>query len=204
MHDGDILVGSINGNNEILIADGATVMLLDAHITSTLSAGITCLGDATIVVANEDEDINEITSERSGYPGIQVAAGYTLTILGPGTLKATGADGFGAGEGQTAGNIIIAGGTVTAKGGQEAAGIGCGLNSHCGNITISNSASVTATKGGSAPYSVGIGYNDVVGKPTCGTITIGDTKYYDSTTQTWTSEELENALKAETFTWPAN
>ena len=204
LHDGDILVGSINGNNEILIADGATVMLLDAHITSTLSAGITCLGDATIVVANEDEDINEITSERSGYPGIQVAAGYTLTILGPGTLKATGADGFGAGEGQTAGNIIIAGGTVTAKGGQEAAGIGCGLNSHCGNITISNSASVTATKGGSAPYSVGIGYNDVVGKPTCGTITIGDTKYYDSTTQTWTSEELENALKAETFTWPAN
>ena len=78
------------------------------------------------------------------------------------------------------------------------------MNSHCGNITISNSASVTATKGGSAPYSVGIGYNDVVGKPTCGTITISDTKYYDSTTQTWTSEELENVLKAETFTWPAN
>ena len=77
------------------------------------------------------------------------------------------------------------------------------MSSHCGNITISNSASVTATKGDASPYSVGFGYNDVVGEPTCGTITIGDTKYYDGTTKTWTSEELENALKAETFTWPA-
>ena len=130
-----------------------------------------------------------------------------ITITG-GTVTATGGDyaaGIGAGEGFSArcGNITITGGTVTATGGQEAAGIGCGLNSHCGNITISNSASVTATKGGRAPYSVGIGYNDVVGKPTCGTITIGDTKYYDGTTKTWTSEELENALKAATFTYPA-
>jgi hypothetical protein len=131
----------------------------------------------------------------------------TITITG-GTVTATGGDyaaGIGAGYEFSArcGNITITGGTVIAKGGQGAAGIGCGVSSHCGNITISNSASVTATKGGRAPYSVGIGYNDVVGKPTCGTITIGDTKYYDGTTKTWTSEELENALKAETFTWPA-
>ena len=52
LYDGDILAGSINGDSEIQIADGATVMLLDAHITSTWRAGITCDGDATIVVAN--------------------------------------------------------------------------------------------------------------------------------------------------------
>ena len=130
-----------------------------------------------------------------------------ITITG-GTVTATGGDyaaGIGAGDSFSArcGNITITGGTVTAKGGQEAAGIRCGLNSHCGTITISNSASVTATKGGRAPYSVGIGYNDVNGKPTCGTITIGDTQYYDGTNKTWASEELENALKAATFTWPA-
>ena len=131
----------------------------------------------------------------------------TITITG-GTVTATGGDyaaGIGAGYEFSArcGNITITGGTVIAKGGQGAAGIGCGVSSHCGNITISNSASVTATKGDASPYSVGFGYNDVVGEPTCGTITIGDTKYYDGTTKTWTSEELENALKAETFTWPA-
>lgn len=129
-----------------------------------------------------------------------------ITITG-GTVTATGGDyaaGIGAGDEFSArcGNITITGGTVTATGGQGAAGIGCGLNSHCGNITISNSASVTATKGGSAPYSVGFGYNDY-GTPTCGTITIGGTKYYDGTTKTWVSETLENALKVETFTWPA-
>ena len=156
----------------------------------------------------ESGTVNAIGHKRS--PGIGSSKEYicgNITITG-GTVTATGGDyaaGIGAGEGFSArcGNITITGGTVTATGGQEAAGIGCGLNSHCGNITISNSASVTATKGGRAPYSVGIGYNDVVGKPTCGTITIGDTKYYDGTTKTWTSEELENALKAATFTYPA-
>ena len=156
----------------------------------------------------ESGTVNAIGHKRS--PGIGSSKEDIcgdITITG-GTVTATGGDyaaGIGAGEGFSArcGNITITGGTVTAKGGQEAAGIGCGLNSHCGNITISNSASVTATKGGRAPYSVGIGYNDVVGKPTCGTITIGDTKYYDGTTKTWTSEELENALKAATFTYPA-
>ena len=156
----------------------------------------------------ESGTVNAIGLKRS--PGIGSSKEYicgNITITG-GTVTATGGDyaaGIGAGEGFSArcGNITITGGTVTATGGQEAAGIGCGLNSHCGNITISNSASVTATKGGRAPYSVGIGYNDVVGKPTCGTITIGDTKYYDGTTKTWTSEELENALKAATFTYPA-
>ena len=156
----------------------------------------------------ESGTVNAIGHKRS--PGIGSSKEDIcgdITITG-GTVTATGGDyaaGIGAGEGFSArcGNITITGGTVTATGGQEAAGIGCGLNSHCGNITISNSASVTATKGGRAPYSVGIGYNDVVGKPTCGTITIGGTKYYDGTTKTWVSEELENALKAETFTWPA-
>ncbi|MBP5340224.1 MAG: hypothetical protein J6Z14_13145, partial [Prevotella sp.] len=156
----------------------------------------------------ESGTVNAIGHNKS--PGIGSSKEHicgNITITG-GTVTATGGDyaaGIGAGEGFSArcGNITITGGTVTAKGGQEAAGIGCGLNSHCGNITISNSASVTATKGDTSPYSVGFGYNDVNGTPTCGTITIGDTQYYDGTNKTWASETLENALKAATFTWPA-
>jgi hypothetical protein len=177
VEDGEILTGRIgfeeeeDNGNYIQIADGATVMLRNAHITSTSRAGITCLGDATIVVANENEDPNVITSASSGYPGIQVEAGHTLTILGPGTLTATGANGgagIGAGKDQTAGNIIIAGGTITANGGSKAAGIGSGASSSassCGNILIKG-GTVTA-KGGASAAGIGSGTNSA-----CGDITI--------------------------------
>ncbi len=199
LNDGDILVGSINGDNEIKIADGATVMLRDAHITSKLRAGITCLGDATIVVANEDPNV--ITSERSGYPGIQVAAGYTLTILGPGTLTATGAyggAGIGAGKNQTAGNIIIAGGTITANGGAYAAGIGSGVNSACGDITITTGVtSVTATAGYAAKNSIGAGQG---GNASCGTITIGCT--LDENGNPVGGKEYSGGYGTGTYTYP--
>ena len=75
------------------------------------------------------------------------------------------------------GNILISGGTVTATGGEDAAGIGGGRGnnpnnelSSCGTITITTGVTkVTATKGsGSAPNSIGAGYFG-----TCGTVTIG-------------------------------
>ena len=215
--NGDVLTGKLpeDVNVKISITDGATVTLQDVTIEGWDHekydwAGLTCEGDATIVLKN----VNSVRGFYFIQPGISVPVGKTLTIRGDGTLNVQSnnslhpyEDVYGPGIGgrinNDCGNIRIESGTVNATGGQEAAGIGCGLNSHCGNITISNSASVTATKGGRAPYSVGIGYNDVVGKPTCGTITIGDTKYYDGTTKTWTSEELENALKAAPFTYPA-
>ena len=244
--NGDVLTGKLpeDVNVKISITDGATVTLQDVTIEGWDHekydwAGLTCEGDATIVLKN----VNSVRGFYFIQPGISVPVGKTLTISGDGTLNVQSnnslhpyedvygpgiggrinndcgniriesgtvnaighkrSPGIGSSKEDICGDITITGGTVTATGGQEAAGIGCGLNSHCGNITISNSASVTATKGGRAPYSVGIGYNDVVGKPTCGTITIGDTKYYDGTTKTWTSEELENALKAATFTYPA-
>jgi hypothetical protein len=70
--------------------------------------------------------------------------------------------------------------------------------------SVGNNFTLTATKGANAVYSIGMGLVVEKDPNTCGTITIGDTQYYDGTTKTWTSEELENALKAETFTWPAN
>ena len=60
---------------------------------------------------------------------------------------------------------------------------------------------VTATSGGGlAPYSIGKGGGD---HASCGTITIGNTEYYNSTSGNWASTDLENALKANTFTYPA-
>ena len=130
----------------------------------------------------------------------------TITITG-GIVTATGGEsaaGIGSAYTSNCGNITITGGTVTATGGKRAAAIGSGVDSFCSDITIGGSAYVTATKGEGSPYCIGLGKNGTVGEKTSGTITIGGTKYYDGTTNTWTSEELENALKAETFTWPAN
>ena len=130
----------------------------------------------------------------------------TITITG-GIVTATGGEsaaGIGSAYTSNCGNITITGGTVTATGGRRAAAIGSGEDSFCSDITIGGSAYVTATKGEESPNCIGLGRNGTVGEKTSGTITIGGTKYYDGTTNTWTSEELENALKAETFTWPAN
>ena len=55
------------------------------------------------------------------------------------------------------GNITITGGTITATGGENAAGIGSGQNDNCGTITITDGVTkVTATKGLDAYSSIGL------------------------------------------------
>jgi hypothetical protein len=76
--------------------------------------------------------------------------GSTLTIEGPGKL--------------------------TASSNGKGAGIGGGKNLGCGNIVIAATVGkVKAMKGEDAPYSIGAG---VAG--TCGTVTIGGTKYWEN------------------------
>ena len=189
---------------KISIADGATVRLRDANITSLANneyvanyAGITLLGDATIIL----EGTNTVRGGEDSYPGIYVPVGKTLTIDGNGSLYASSQGsacgigggsniscgnitidggnitatggycdaGIGSGKSGSCGNITINGGTVTAKGGNHGAGIGSGSVGGCGNITISDAVTkVTATKGKNAPYSIGAGEDG-----TCDTVTIG-------------------------------
>ena len=196
--DGETLYGTLVGNYKISIADGATVTLKDVTIDGSGNyAGITCLGDATIIL----DGTNNVKGCSSDYPGIYVPQYKTLTILGKGSLTATGNDrgagiggssdaycgnivieggtiaatgglsaaGIGTGSDGTCGSITISGGTVTATGGDEAAGIGSGWYGSCGNITITEGVtSVTATKGFDAYNSIGAGYHG-----SCGTVTIG-------------------------------
>lgn len=163
--DGAILTGTLNGAQKITIADGATVTLDGVTINGVHSdwyqyAGITCLGDATIIL--KDGTTNTVTGFDGAFPGIQGAAGKTLTITGTGSLNAaSGGTGAGIGSGaysnnyaeRACGDIVIEGGTITATGGSSAAGIGSGRESNCGAITISG-GTVTATGG---QYGAGIG-----------------------------------------------
>lgn len=320
--DGDVLYGTLANNVKISIKADATVTLHNVSInadgawTNSNWAGITCLGDATIKLKGK----NIVTGFSGKYPGIQAAhntvanaAEYTLTIQGSDadeliassnykSTSGTGGAGIGGGDDVSCGNIVIAGGkitaesngfaadigsggdggvdvcgnitisggivnatcsrnscgigagfarcmnmtitisggTVTATGYQQGPGIGAGssgscgdifisggtvtatastsnnspsaaagigtghASSSCGNITITTDVTkVTATKGANAAYCIGLGLVGNNSDNFCGTITIGDTQYYDGTNKTWASEELENALKVATFTWPA-
>ena len=172
--NGDVLTGTLAGNYQISIADGATVTLDGVTINGTDYsgwAGLTCNGDATIVLA--DGSVNTVKGCRY-YPGIYVPSGKTLIIQGStGKLDAS-SNGNGAGIGGgyihegdiTSGNILISGGIITATGGSETAGIGggyaTGVNT-CGTITITG-GTVTAYGGANA---AGIG-----GAASCGKITI--------------------------------
>ena len=194
-NDGETLTGTLASKVKISIADGATVTLagVDINASGTFDygycAGITCLGDATIIL--KDGTTNSVLALDYGYPGIYVPVGHTLTIqgepLGTGILNATGRGSVaGAGIGAASeskdtycscGNIVIAGGVINATGGSErAAGIGCGGSSNpgsatpstCGTITITG-GTITATGSKWAP-GIGGGFDG-----DCGDITIANT-----------------------------
>jgi hypothetical protein len=179
LENGDIVTGTLYGSFKhvkISIADDATVTLDGVDIRGYNSpsykwAGLTCTGDATIILA--EGSTNSVTGFYEKYPGIHVAPGHTLTIQGTGSLTAS-SNGWGAGIGGgvelACGNIDIAGGDITVTGGIYAAGIGSGQDGDCGNITISGTANVTATGGANG---AGIGSGGASGNAsTCGTITI--------------------------------
>lgn len=179
--DGETLTGSISGASQISIADGASVTLNGVTISSSAQAGIVCKGSATITLVGT----NNVSSSKSGCAGIQAGpAGSTLTIQGSGLLTATGASngaGIGSGQSTTCGNIVIAGGTVSASGGVLSAGIGTGGNgSYCGNITISGGtvvaigdpASTAAGDSGGAGIGSGGGCRSSSDGTVCGKITI--------------------------------
>ena len=173
--DGDVLTGTLSGNYEITIADGATVTLDGVTINGENNsacywAGLTLVGDGTIILSGT----NSVKGFYVDFPGIYVPEGKTLTIKGDGSLTASSngdGAGIGAGMNHACGNITIEGGTITATGGKLSAGIGGSSYTKCGNITITDGVTkVTATKGDEAPNSIGAGYNS-----SCGTVTIGGT-----------------------------
>ena len=172
-NDGETLTGTLASNVKISIADGATVALDNVTINGTNDpnygwAGITCEGNATIILSGT----NTVKGFYGDYPGIQAAAGKTLTINGTGSLTASSngdGAGIGGGRGVACGNIEIQGGTITATGGEYAAGIGGAYNANWGNITISG-GTVTAT-GGYRGAGIGGGKRGPA-NVSCGNITI--------------------------------
>ena len=201
--DRNTLTGALGGNYKISIADGTTVTLMDATISSltigAAYAGITCEGDATILLEGNDTVIGGFYYDngiyRGDYPGIFIAEGHTLTINGTGSLLAKYggleeyaqyASGIGGSKDSSCGNIVIVGGTIYAYGGEGAAGIGGGFEADCGGINIFG-GTVYAYGGYGSP-AIGCSADG-----TCGNITINNTvtKVIATKGETITSIEFE-------------
>jgi hypothetical protein len=177
--DGYTLTGELATPVKISIAAGATVTLAGVTIDGkTLNSeeswdynwsGLTCLGNANIVLADETE--NTVKYFYGDYAGIEAGPeGTTLTISGGTgtnagklTAEGIGSAGIGCGHGSNCGDITISGGDITASS-LSGAGIGSGGWNTCGAITI-NGGTVTA----SSLSGAGIGSGQ---KGTCGDITI--------------------------------
>lgn len=179
--DGAIITGYGSQNStHLTIADGATVVLENAKLPAlyTVSnnwAGITCLGDAKIILIGT----NQATGYGPDYPGIYVPDNKTLTIEGAGSLSAEcqgqnigRAAGIGSGNNLPSGNIVINSGTISAKGYNGGAGIGAATWGSCGTITI-NGGTITAVNSTNAGGGSGAGIGSGVGlNSVCAGITI--------------------------------
>ena len=224
VQDGQKLTGKLNNNVKISIAAGATVTLDNVTIKrqgyynrDRTWAGLTCLGDATIIL--KDGTTNEVEGFHEDYPGIQAGpAGTTLIIKGSGSLTARSGNqkyiddgylGYGAGIGGgyqiPCGHIDIQGGMIYAEGkghsSKGAAGIGSGYNSSCGNITISPSViSLTAIKGSGAKHSIGAGEGG-----TCGTVTfMGQTGSISTSPYTYPTKLFSISSTEQVYFAPGN
>ena len=175
------------GDATIILKDGSTNTLT----STTGDYPALSIGDANTTLTIQGS--TGVLNVTSGNYCAGIGGGYSNTNKTCGNIRIEGgvitAQGGGSGAGigtdageATCGDIIITGGTITAKGGSGAAGIGTGNGTVdpvvCGGITIANTVTkVTATKGNSAPNSIGKGYGD---NATCGTVTIGGTKYWEN------------------------
>ena len=152
---------TISNNSEtsdnIVVKDGVSANLTLAGVkikTSGRTEPSACplylnnAGPSTIILQNGTENVLDGSGTSDFGPGIWVPEKNLLTISGEGVLSANGGN-YWPGIGRHSnGNIQIEGGSITAKGGDSAAGIGGSSGNAGGAITI-NGGTVTAKGGGS-------------------------------------------------------
>ena len=169
--DGDVLTGTLDGTKTVIklsVAPDAKVILSGAQILGedhgqfvNKWAGLTCLGNATIILDGE----NTVRSFNRMYTSIQAGPdGSKLIITGDGklTTEGTSSAGIGVSNYIACGDIEIQGGDLTLK--DSHAGIGSEYGGSCGNITISGGTITT--------QGVGVGIGCFGDESSCGDIII--------------------------------
>lgn len=161
--NGDVLKENNNLSIKVSIADNATITLDNAIVrgsSSPYSAGLTCLGNATIILA---DGTTNFVDGWGNYDGISASSSSSklLTIQGTGTLKANGGASNGCGIGD--GSVRIEGGIITAKAGTSSgsAGIGGHNSSNGYSVTITITGGTVTAVGNGGGAGIGSGYGDL-------------------------------------------
>ena len=167
--NGDVLYGTLPQDIRLSIASGAEVTLHDV----TTQKGTTVDKYPGIECKGSATinlmGTNQVVGNNSDA-GLSVPEGKTLTIQGDGSLTAQGgnnAAGIGSRYKGSCGNIIISGGTVSATGGSLGAGIGSGSGSDSSCGNITISGGTVTATCSSEGAGIGSGSN-----ASCGNITI--------------------------------
>lgn len=173
---GDTTINLAAGSNNNIVGNSVGIKIDSGHT-------VTIEGSGSLYVKGMDGA--GIGGGWKGTCGNIVIKGGNITAVGN-NEKGYGA-GIGGGGRCDCGYITITGGTIYAQGGTQAAGIGGGQagkgkGSTCGDITITNGVTkVTAVAGSSATYSIGPGTSAGYTEATCGTVTIGGSTGYITT-----------------------
>ena len=137
--------------------DGDVKLVIVDNVTLNIIKGIRVAAGNTLTIYGQKNDSGKIIAHGNSYnagigsndedDGDETAAG-TVIIHG-GTITARGgtdAAGIGGGNESDGGTLIIYGGNIEAKGGRYAAGIGGGDEGNSGTITI-HGGTIKATAG---------------------------------------------------------
>lgn len=158
-----------NGAYRILVPNGgaSTLDITNLDFTSMKqqhASAIVFSNDCNFVVSGDK--MNTICATGQYSAGLEVALGTTLTIMGDGLLTVSGGSN-GAGIGSrcgfgSPGKIVINSGTIFAKGGEKAAGIGGGISSDLATDNIEINGGVVTALGGRLAAGIGAGYMGAV------------------------------------------
>ena len=149
------LTSKLSGADGIKIADGKTFTIMDGKGGGVLNVVTPYLNGAGINAAAGTLIIESGTvyASTSGTSGAGIGGGNGESggeiVINGGTVTASGGAGIGGGKGGDGGKIIINGGSISASGGANGAsgaGIGGGREGGGGDITI-NGGTITATSG---------------------------------------------------------
>ncbi len=130
--------GSILDGTRIVVANGATAVITLSGVNIDLRPS-RCAFDMTGATVTLTLIGDNTLISGQNMAGLQVPSGAELTINGPGNLEAYGGSngaGIGGGVNSAGGSITINGGDIKATGGSDGAGIGGGGDGEGGTIKI--------------------------------------------------------------------
>ena len=166
------ITGSSTSNRILVQSGNPTIRLKDVSLTNASGSPISVSSNAVATVVLEGN--NTLKSTNTNYAALEIGQNSTVNIQVPegqpdsyGTLNATGGNesaGIGGSKTVHAGTVNIKSGTIVAKGGAYASGIGPGrynVTMQAIHISGGHITNIPGNTGGNYNHSLGEGHGDI-------------------------------------------